>query len=382
MDSNTARTTLAALIDAVTASLLERADEVRLATITAIAGHHVVMLGKPGVAKSKMARALSSGLSGARYFEKLMARGTETSELFGSKDIEAMKQGRARRVLDGTVVDAEVVFLDEAFKAHSAILNELLGVLNERRYTNGADGVVAVPLRFAIVASNEVPDEDDTSLTAFYDRFLTRMHVVELQDDASFARLMRGDFGPTPVGLSSLEALDFAREESRKIDLSDGAIAALRAVVVACRQRGVDVSDRRAVAIGDFLRATAWLDGRSVVDAGDVGAIAPCLWSRLDQIATVEEIVRQHAPSWQNDARDIRRVLVEQRDAIRHAGRHKTLEAAVAALQPIARVLKDLDGDIAAKVKPLAVDAARDLAREVQAVRDELTRATAEAYAR
>ena len=63
---------------------------------------------------------------------------------------------------------AEIAFLDEVFKANSAILNALLTILNERTFYNGSRRDT-VPLMCAIGATNTVPD--DIELAALYDRF-------------------------------------------------------------------------------------------------------------------------------------------------------------------------------------------------------------------
>src|ERR1700759_8172 len=73
--------------------------------------------------------------------------------------------------------DSEVVFLDEVFKSNSAILNALLTLLNERRFTSGG-AVLTCPLLSCFGASNEVPT--DETLTAIFDRFLLRIRSENL----------------------------------------------------------------------------------------------------------------------------------------------------------------------------------------------------------
>lgn len=67
-------------------------------------------------------------------------------------------------------------FLDEIFKANSAILNSLLTILNERKFDNGAGSRVSCPLKCVIGASNELPDSQE--LDALLDRFLLRSYVT------------------------------------------------------------------------------------------------------------------------------------------------------------------------------------------------------------
>jgi len=113
-------------------------DEIaRLVAVSAIAGEHMVIIGPPGTAKSALVRAFAR-LCDARYFEYLLTRFTEPNELFGPVDMRAFREGTYERRTESMLPEAEIVFLDEIFKANSAILNSLLTLLNERRFNNGA----------------------------------------------------------------------------------------------------------------------------------------------------------------------------------------------------------------------------------------------------
>ena len=125
-------------------SFLDKQEIIRLMIISVIAGEHMVLVGPPGTAKSALIR-LFARLVDARYFEYLLTRFTEPNELFGPVDMKAFREGEYRRRVEGMLPQAEVVFMDEIFKANSAILNSLLTLLNERRYANGAN-VLQCPL--------------------------------------------------------------------------------------------------------------------------------------------------------------------------------------------------------------------------------------------
>src|SRR3954468_4161555 len=164
---------------------LAKEEIIRLMLVAAVAGEHMVLIGPPGTAKSALIRGFSR-LIDARYFEYLLTRFSEPNELFGPVDIQAFRTGSYRRVVTGMLPEAEIVFLDEAFKANSAILNSLLTLLNERRFNNGST-VVKVPLVSLFAASNEVPSSDN--LDAIFDRFLLRVHSDNL-DSYHFHELM------------------------------------------------------------------------------------------------------------------------------------------------------------------------------------------------
>ena len=153
------------------AQFLDKQEIIRLMTVSAIAGEHMVIVGPPGTAKSAMIDMFAK-LIDARYFEYLLTRFTEPNELFGPVDISAFREGRYTRRLENMLPTAEIVFLDEIFKSNSAILNSLLHVINERKFQNGPE-VVQVPLISLFAASNEVPNDDN--LAAMFDRFLVRV---------------------------------------------------------------------------------------------------------------------------------------------------------------------------------------------------------------
>jgi hypothetical protein len=78
----------------------------------------------------------------------------------------------------GRCLQAEVAFIDEVFKANSAILNTLLTLLNERLFDNGNQRL-PVPLVCLVAASNELPESEE--LDALYDRFLIRCSVKQVR---------------------------------------------------------------------------------------------------------------------------------------------------------------------------------------------------------
>src|SRR5580692_4092290 len=155
---------------------LGKDEVIRLLLVSAIAGEHAVLIGPPGTAKSALIRTFARLLD-ARYFEYLLTRFTEPNEIFGPVDIAAFREGKYQRRIEGMLPASEIVFLDEVFKSNSAILNSLLTLLNERRYSSGGV-VIKAPLLSCFGASNEVPT--DETLTAIFDRFLLRIRSDNL----------------------------------------------------------------------------------------------------------------------------------------------------------------------------------------------------------
>src|SRR6185436_4195728 len=98
-------------------------------------------------------------------------------ELFGPVSLRALEQDRFERVIAGKLPEAEFAFIDECFKANSAILNSLLTLINERVFHNDGQQM-RCPLVTMFGASNELPDGKE--LEALFDRFVLRFDVQYL----------------------------------------------------------------------------------------------------------------------------------------------------------------------------------------------------------
>ena len=165
---NNAVNAVKACIEQSAAGLVERKHLLELLVLGLMTDEHLLLVGPPGTAKSLAVKRAASSID-AKYFEYLIGRFSEPNELFGSLDLVALKEGIVEPVTTNMLPEAEIAFLDEIFLGSTAILNTLLGILNERTYKRGAVQK-KVPLRTCVGASNQLPD--DPMLAAFADRFL------------------------------------------------------------------------------------------------------------------------------------------------------------------------------------------------------------------
>jgi MoxR-like ATPase len=280
---------LAQLARALQERFLGKDEVIRLLIIAAIAGEHAVLIGPPGTAKSALIRTFAR-LIQANYFEYLLTRFTEPNEIFGPVDIAAFREGRYERRTEGMLPEAEIVFLDEVFKSNSAILNALLTLLNERRYTSGGH-VLKCPLLSAFGASNEVPG--DETLTAIYDRFILRIRNDNLDAYHFQDLLQKGlDHEVLQMNDAPIEPVVAARElaELQRTRFSEEFFSQYKGIIFQIRAEGVSVSDRRVVKILKLFAASAYLDGRAQPDAGDLFVLKH-VWNNEDQAQILEAIV-------------------------------------------------------------------------------------------
>ncbi|MFT7623635.1 MAG: MoxR-like ATPase [Myxococcota bacterium] len=237
------------------------------------------VIGPPGTAKSAAVRRVSTALGGS-YFEYLLGRFTEPSELFGTVDLNALRAGEVRLRTEGMLPEAEIAFLDEVFLGSTAILNTLLSVLNERRFRRGHT-IIECPLRVCVAAANHLPD--DPALDVFADRFLVRAFLEPLPDAALEELLVAGAGLQNSAvrAVADTQTLDRVAARARACDRS-AVQGPLAHAVRLLRKDGIALSDRRVVKAQKLTAAAAAMDGRATADERD-------LWPLIYAIPTAEE---------------------------------------------------------------------------------------------
>ncbi len=304
---------LKGVVKLATTGLVDREIVVDLIILAAVAREHLLIIGPPGTAKSAAVRRVAKSLGG-NYFEYLLGRFTEPSELFGPVDLRKLSDGVIETATEGMLPEAQIAFLDEVFLGSTAILNTLLTILNERRFRRGHTNLEC-PLRVCVGASNNLPE--DESLHAFADRFLVHAFIEPVPDSALDELLEQGwlTLQSEPEAASDLRYLDQLTRHAMVMQMKPVQIQ-LAECIRRLRKDGINLSDRRIVKSQSLISAAAALAGRTAPRVAD-------LWPLVYVIPTKEA---------QQSAREILRDLLEEAE-------NSTLSAATehASKGPLAR---------------------------------------------
>lgn len=287
--------------------IYEKETETALALLAALAGESILLLGPPGVAKSMVARRLKEAFKNARSFEYLMSRFSTPDEIFGPVSIARLKESdKYERATEGFLPTADVVFLDEIWKAGPAIQNTLLTVMNEKLFRNG-NKEIHLPLKLLVAASNELPAKGE-GLEALWDRFMIRVMCGCIRNEDVFRNMLCQSANtatkPTQSAPSPITAKEYAQwqKEAQGIPLSSALLDAISHIRLLLQKveiegselaRCIYVSDRRWVHIANLLRTSAYVQGREVADVADLLPMYHCLWNEPIEIEQVKQIVLQ-----------------------------------------------------------------------------------------
>ncbi len=304
------------LLIALNRDIWERESALRLSLLAALAGESIFLLGKPGVAKSMIARRMKYAFRSAKAFEYLMNRFSSPDELFGPVSISRLKdEDKYERITEDYLPAADVVFLDEIWKAGPAIQNALLTALNEKKYRNGAVEI-RLPLKALLAASNELPAEGE-GLEALWDRFLLRLLMEPIKERHYFEAMLlqtngeEQDTVPEELKISAEEyaewqknignigcgedILAFIHALREQINAHNAALDTLaeEAQNDSPNTRPLYVSDRRWRKIMHLLRTAAYFEGQAQVQLAQALLVPHCLWDNPQQINTCRQLVQE-----------------------------------------------------------------------------------------
>lgn len=308
------RTRTEALLAGLTAGLYERDHAVGLAFLTAVAGESIFLLGPPGVGKSLIARRLKYAFRDGTSFEYLMSKFSTPDEVFGPISIKKLRdEDKYERLTDRYLPGANIVFLDEIWKAGPAIQNALLTILNEKIYRNGEEDM-KVDIRGIITASNELPPRS-ANLAPIWDRFLVRLELGKISQYQNFVKMVVDTQDVYEDNIDDATKLSEAELDRWDVQIDEVEVPAevlntLQLLLYKIEQYNaqpnnapnpIQIYDRRWKKAVRLLRASAFLHGRDRVNLMDCFLLEHCLWNGPEQREVIREMivdaVRKHGYS-------------------------------------------------------------------------------------
>ncbi|HWL03573.1 MAG TPA: MoxR family ATPase [Xanthobacteraceae bacterium] len=264
------------------------------ALITILAGGHALLIGLPGLAKTKLVETLgaSLGLDARRiqFTPDLMP-----SDILGTEVLEEGAGGRRSfRFLPGPIF-GQLLMADEINRASPRTQSALLQAMQEQHVTI-AGARHDLPKPFHVLATQNPLEQEGTYPLpeAQLDRFLMQIDVDYPDRDAERRILFEttGAEEARPRAAMTAEDLLAAQRLVRRLPVGESVVEAILTLVRSARPGGADGADPKTVAWGPSprasqalmlaVRARALLDGRLAPSIDDVIALAePVLKHRM-----------------------------------------------------------------------------------------------------
>ena len=285
--------------DAVGQAIWGQEEVVEQALVTLLAGGHALLVGVPGLGKSRLVETLAIvlGLASKRvqFTPDLMP-----ADILGSEVLDETPEGRrAFRFVPGPVF-CQLLMADEINRASPRTQSALLQAMQERRIAVAGEDR-PLPRPFHVLATqNPIEQEGTYPLPeAQLDRFLMQIDVTYPSRAAERAMLLAttGTPGAPPEPVLSAAELAQAQALIRRVPVGESVLEAILTLVRAGRPVSPppskeDADLRAAIAWGPgpraaqalmlATRARAVLSGRLAPSIDDVAALArPVLHHRM-----------------------------------------------------------------------------------------------------
>lgn len=346
------KTKMNAVISEVCDSLAERDELIHVIALALLTRKNLFVLGEPGQAKSQAIDRFRSHITDAKQFNVLMSKGIDQEQLFGRLDLASIipghisnsrleadekycnmrkelkqlmdtavtdadfmrllelqgkmsryqgalalySQGTPEMITKGKIPDSHICFLDELFKANDGVLNSLLKVLNERKYTN--EGITTdIPVISFFSASNEIPNfnnPEEKCLRALYDRFDFKVCTRNVEDRSNRMKILKAKQNGTDSCICTTITLDELWQMQDKVHgvkIPESIYEIADNILYELRRKEITVSDRTYFNFAPVVQAEAWLNGRDTVIPADLKALVNYLWDKPEQYSVVAEVI-------------------------------------------------------------------------------------------
>ena len=281
--------------DGIGSVIFGQKDVIEQTLITLLAGGHGLLIGVPGLAKTKLVEALGTvlGLDWKRiqFTPDLMPADITGSEVLEETD----DRRRAFRFLKGPVF-TQLLMADEINRASPRTQSALLQSMQERQVTVAGERY-NLPVPFHVLATQNPLEQEGTYPLpeAQLDRFLLQIDVGYPDKEAEKRMLLSTTFGDesAPARVCGPEALLAAQAMVRRLPVGEKVVESILRLVRAARPEADGMPELRDViawgpgprASQAFMlaaRARALIDGRLSPSTDDVVALAgPVLRHRM-----------------------------------------------------------------------------------------------------
>jgi len=280
--------------DAIGTVIFGQEDVVEKALVTVLAGGHALLVGVPGLAKTKLVETMGTvlGLDARRiqFTPDLMP-----SDILGSEVLEETQGGgRSFRFIRGPIF-SQLLMADEINRASPRTQSALLQAMQEHHVT--VAGVRHdMPRPFHVLATQNPLEQEGTYPLpeAQLDRFLMQVDVgyPDLESERRMLFETTGGEGATVQRIMDADELMAAQRLVRRMPVGDSVVEAILALVRAARPGEGDTEVDSRIAWGPgprasqalmlTVRARALVQGRLAPSIDDVVALAkPILQHRM-----------------------------------------------------------------------------------------------------
>ncbi|NJD04306.1 MAG: hypothetical protein FIA99_17310 [Ruminiclostridium sp.] len=352
------RDKILAVMAEVNSEIAEREEVIHYIAIALLTRKNLFILGDRGQAKSYAINLFRQRIEGSRQFERLISKQTDEEMLFGRLDLSSLipgsvstailatmpeylavkteveasykayasnpddaigqkldtcleKAGRIRRaayemagskpsmITAGKIPEAEIIYLDELYKANDGILNALLTALNERKFVNEGS-VIGIPAISFFAASNELPDFNDNEgriLRPLHDRFELKVLTGYVQDRVKRLNMLKRKqqvaATSKPAAVITLDELYAMQSKVDMVQVPDAVNELFDDIVTDLRTKGIAISDRKYFNYTPVVKAQCWLSGRSKVIPEDLKVLRNYLWDTPQEIDVINQTLEK-----------------------------------------------------------------------------------------